>query len=136
MAAAMNVKLKPREGLDARRIKRATDRATFKNLGHAGAAIRMAARRSIRNSPKKSIAGKPPHTRKGRLRNAIKYAVSKSPASVVIGPDVEVAGTSGKAHEFGGRYRQETYDKRPFMGPALEKVKDRLPAFWAGSVKG
>jgi hypothetical protein len=40
------------------------------------------------------------------------------------------------AHEFGGHYRREHYDKRPFMGPALQKIKDRLPSMWAGSVKG
>mgnify|MGYP005614270345 CR=1 FL=1 len=56
--------------------------------------------------------------------------------SVVIGPDAEVVADSGAAHEFGGRFRQENYDKRPFMGPALEKTKDRLPRMWAGSVKG
>lgn len=27
------------------------------------------------------------------------------------------------------------YPKRPFMGPALEKLRDRLPKFWADSVK-
>ena len=62
--------------------------------------------------------------------------MSPDKQSVVIGPDVEVAGTSAKAHEFGGRYKREQYDKRPFMGPALDKTKKRLPAMWAGSVKG
>ena len=54
---------------------------------------------------------------------------------VVIGPDVESFGTAGKAHEHGGRYRHERYPKRPFMGPALEKIKPRLPKLWAGSVR-
>jgi hypothetical protein len=120
---------------DASKVVKAARTGSIKSLGHAGAAIRLAARHSIRKSPKASPAGTPPHTRKGRIRNAVKYAVIAAAQSVLIGPDVEVAGTSGKAHEFGGHYKRETYDRRPFMGPALEKIQNRLPAFWAGSVK-
>jgi len=54
---------------------------------------------------------------------------------VVIGPDVESFGTAGKAHEHGGTYKHERYARRPFMGPALEKTKERLPRMWAGTVK-
>jgi len=126
---------KARVKFDAGKVKRAAQKAGITSLGHAGAAISLTARRSIRKSPKASAPGSPPHTRKGRLRNAIKYAVQKTVQSVLIGPDYAVAADSGRAHEFGGRYRDENYDRRPFMGPALEKVKDRLPAFWAGSVK-
>ncbi|NJL32247.1 MAG: hypothetical protein HC898_11875 [Phycisphaerales bacterium] len=55
-------------------------------------------------------------------------------AAVVIGPDYANVADAGAAHEFGGRFRQEHYPRRAFMGPALEKVKDRLPRMWAGSV--
>ena len=129
---AVRVKTK----FDSRKVTKAVERANITNLGHAAAAIRLVARHSIKKAPKKSPAGTPPNTRKGRIKNAIKYAVIKSPPSAVIGPDVDVAGTSGKAHEFGGRYKKEHYEKRSFMGPALEKTQARLPAFWAGSVKG
>ena len=124
---------------DAKKIAKAAKRGNIKSVDHAAAAIRLAAWYSIRKSPKKSRAGRPPNTRKGRLRSAIKYAVSKSPSGgvgAVIGPDVEIAGTSGKAHEFGGRYKKQHYQKRQFMGPALEKVKPRIPRFWNNSVKG
>jgi hypothetical protein len=121
--------------LDASKVVKAARKGSIVSLGHAGAAIRLTARRSIRKSAKPSPAGTPPHTRKGRIRNAIKYAVIAAAQAVVIGPDVEVAGTSGKAHEFGGRYKRETYDRRAFMGPALEKTRDRLPPLWAGSIK-
>lgn len=130
------VGVKSKTKLDARKVKSAADRANFKNLGHAAAAIRLAARRGIKRGEKPSTPGTPPHTRKGRLKNAIKYAVDKGRQTAVIGPDVDVAGTSGQAHEFGGVYRREQYDKRPFMGPALEKTKERLPAIWAGSIRG
>jgi hypothetical protein len=126
---------KARVKFDAGKIRRAAQKGSIQSLGHAGAAIRLTARRSIRKSPKASAPGSPPHTRKGRLRNAIKYAVQKTVQSVLIGPDYAVAADSGRAHEFGGHFRREDYPRRSFMGPALEKTKDRLPAFWAGSVK-
>ena len=129
------ISAKAKTKFDARKIVKAAKKANITNLGHAGAAIRLTARRSIRRNNKAAAPGTPPHTRKGRLKNAIKYAVVKDKQSVVIGPDVAVAGTSGRAHEFGGHYRDENYPRRPFMGPALEKVKDRLPPMWAGSVR-
>ena len=122
--------------LDTRKVVNAARKGSITSLGHAGAYLRKVARHSIHKSPKASPAGSPPHTRKGRLRNAIKYAVIKAAQTVVIGPDVAVAGTSGRAHEFGGRYKRETYDRRAFMGPALNKTQDRLPPMWANSVKG
>lgn len=130
------VKAKAKTRFDGKKVVKAAQRANITSLGHAGAAIRLTARRSIRKSDASSTPGTPPHTRKGRIRNAIKYAVVAAAQSVVIGPDHEVAADSGAAHEFGGRFRQENYDRRPFMGPALEKTKDRLPRMWAGSVKG
>lgn len=126
---------KAKTKFDAKKISAAARRGNITSLGHAGAAIRLQARHSIRKSKKPSTKGTPPNTRKGRMRNAIKYALTSGKQSVVIGPDYDVAADSGSAHEFGGRFRKEKYDKRPFMGPALEKVKDRLPPMWAGSVK-
>jgi len=130
------VKTKTKIKFNAKKVKAAAKRGNITSLGHAAGAIRLAAWYSIRKSPKKSRAGTPPNTRKGRLRGAIKYAVSKSPPSAVIGPDAANVGTSGKAHEFGGKYKRERFDKRAFMGPALAKVKSRLPSLWSGSVKG
>jgi hypothetical protein len=129
------VKAKAKTKFDGKKVMNVAKRASITNLGHAGAAIRLTARHSIRKAKGPSTPGTPPHTRKGRIRNAIKYAVTSGKQSVVIGPDYAVAADSGAAHEFGGRYRRENYDRRPFMGPALEKVKDRLPPMWAGSVK-
>jgi hypothetical protein len=117
------------------KVARKAKRANIESLGHAGGAIRLAAVRSIRKRQGPAPAGQPPHTHTRRLPRAIKYAVEKSRQAVVIGPDVESLGTAGKAHEHGGRYRRERYPRRPFMGPALEKTKTRLPKFWAGSVR-
>lgn len=108
---------------------------TFKSLGHAGASIRLVARRSIRRGKSASPEGQPPRTRRGQLRGAILFAVEARAQRVVIGPAESKVGTSGHAHEFGGRYRRERYPKRPFMGPAFDQLKNRLPALWAGSVR-
>ena len=118
-----------------RQLAAKAKQGTFNSLGHAGAAIRLTARRGIRRRKSASPVGTPPSTRRGQLKRAIAFAVVKQEQLVVIGPEFDVVGESGKAHEFGGVFRREHYDKRPFMGPALEKVKDRLPALWAGSVK-
>lgn len=117
------------------KVAKAARKANFTSLAHAAAAIRLAARRSIRRSAKPSAPGRPPHTRRGQLRGAILYAVEPHEPRAVIGPDYGVVGTSGAAHEFGGRYKREHFERRPFMGPAFAAVKDRLPKFWAASVR-
>jgi len=124
---------KAKTKFEGRKGRKAAKHASIKSFGHAGALIRKVARQSVKRSAAPAEAGDPPHTRKGKLKRAILYAVEKD--SVVIGPDVGVVGTSASAHEFGGHYKREQYPKRPFMGPALEKVKARLPKSWANSVK-
>lgn len=129
------VKMTIRTRLDVKKVLRASMRANIESLAHAGAVIRLTARRSIRKRKGPSIAGQPPHTHTGALRNAILYAVEKTRGRVVIGPTFGGTGTSAMAHEFGGRYRKTMYPRRPFMGPALEKIKTRLPRIWAASIK-
>ncbi|MCC6579872.1 MAG: hypothetical protein IT440_05475 [Phycisphaeraceae bacterium] len=121
--------------MDATKVKRAADRASFRGLGHAAAAIRLTARRSVRKSKRPSLAGSPPHTRKGQLKKAIVYAVEKGKQDAVVGPTHELVGPSAMAHEYGGKFRGQNYPKRPLMGPALEQNKDRLPKFWSSSIK-
>jgi len=131
----MKVKLKPHEGIDAGKVQARVRRGNFRGLGHAAAAIRLTARRSIKRSKQPAPPGNAPHTRKGQLKKAIVYAVEKNKQSAVVGPTHEIVGPSAMAHEFGGRFRKQKYPRRPLMGPALEKNVDRLPQFWAGSVK-
>lgn len=127
--------MKARTRSQMHKVARKAKRANIENLGHAGGAIRLAAVRSIRKRKGPAPAGQPPHTHTRRLPRAFKYAVEKQRQTVVIGPDIQSLGTAGKAHEHGGHYRRERYPKRPFMGPALEKTKERLPKLWAGSVR-
>jgi len=132
-SAAIGLQVRTRS--DIPKVLRKVRRANIESLGHAGATIRLTAKRSIRKSPNPAEPGRPPKTRRGQLRSSIRFAVEKNKQRVVIGPDYGVVGQSARAHEFGGRYRRERYPKRPFMGPALTKTKDRLPKHWAGSVK-
>lgn len=131
----MTVGVAAKTRMDTRKLKRRVNDANFRNLGHAAAAVRLTARRSIRRRKKKSLAGAPPSTRKGRLKRAILYKVSKEKDEAVIGPDVDKVGTAGAAHEHGGLYKGDRYDRRPFMGPAFQKVKPRLPRLWGNSVR-
>ena len=114
------IEIKVQSRMDVQKVLRKARRANIESLGHAGGAVRLTARRSIRQSPRASAAGTPPHTRRGLLRRAIVYAVEKYRQLVVIGPAYGMIGRSASAHEFGGRYRREHYRRRPFMGPALE----------------
>ena len=117
------------------RVIRRARAGSLRSLGHAGAAIRLTARRSIRKRRGPSLPGTPVHTRRGQIRRAILYAVEKERQAVLIGPTYEMVGPSAAAHEFGGRFRGGQYPARPFMGPAWESVRPRLPKFWAASVK-
>lgn len=120
---------------DMLKVVRKAKQANITNLGHAGAAVRLTAARSIRKRKGPAPAGQPPHTHTRRLPRAIKYAVEKQRQRVVIGTDVQSFGTAGRAHELGGQFRGQHYEKRPFMLPALEKNKSRLPRLWAASIR-
>ncbi len=131
----MTVGMRARTKFDSKKVRFKAKQANIKNLGHAGATIRLTARRSIRRRKKKSAVGKPPSTRTGRLKKAIVYKVEKQHDRVLVGPEHSIVGKAGSAHEHGGRYKKQRYKKRPFMGPALEKTKERLPRKWGGSVR-
>lgn len=85
-------------------VRRAMRRAAFKNLGHAGASLRLAAQRLIKTRQNASEAGSPPHTRRGALRNSILYAV-EGDHTVVIGPAAHLISDVARAHEHGGTQR-------------------------------
>jgi hypothetical protein len=127
--------MKCRSRFDARKVRKKAEAGTFKSLNHAAAAIRLTARRSIRRSPKKSSSGTPPHTRRGLLKRSVLYNVDKAKMTAVIGPAYSIAGRSGSAHEFGGKYYGRKYPKRSFLGPALKANERRLPKLWADSIR-
>ncbi len=127
--------MKSHSSFDVKGLRDKARKGTFRSLAHAGAAVRLTARRSIKKNPRPSAAGHPPHTRKGQLKRALLYKVEKERRRVVIGPAYSVVGLAGHAHEFGGKFRREDYPKRPYMGPALKSAESRIPKIWSDSIR-
>jgi hypothetical protein len=130
---------------DTKAVTIAVDRATRKVLSKFGAFVRTTARHSIRKRKAVSQPGSPPSSHVGLLRKLIYFGYDHGRKSVVIGP-TPLHGTAEAPPllEYGGRARVKnrkgrnvlaTYRARPFMGPAFEAEKPKLPAMWSGSVK-
>lgn len=130
--------------------------ATYRNLGHAAASLRKEAVGSVKVSRqiigyrrfktksgasktikiyKPSPKGTPVFTRRGLMKRAIRFDVSKNRKSAVIGPQKSVLGIAGSVHEFGKHHLGTNYPERPTMTPALIKSTDRMAADWAGSIR-
>ena len=128
---------------DSKAVVSATDRATRKVLGRFGASVRLTAKHSIRKRKAVSDPGKPPSSHAGHLRKLIFFAFDVGRRSVVIGPLRFRTGEAPPLLEYGGQVtrkrrgkrRRMKYAARPFMGPAFEKEKPKLPAMWAKSAK-
>ena len=83
-------------------VVQATKRGSVTALRKAGALIRGIAMRSIRVAPDPAPAGHQPHSRTGRLKAAIYFAVERDLSDVVIGPSASAVGKIGRTHELGG----------------------------------
>ena len=133
---------------DRPRVVAAVDRAKRKALSRGGAFIRQSAWTSIRKRKGSAPPGKPPHSHEGSLRRLILFGYDRSTDSVVVGPVGFTRSAAPNVLEFGGktvimrrvrgrivRHRVKIAE-RPFMGPALQKEKSKLPKAWANSVRG
>ena len=123
----------------------ATDRATRRVLSKFGAYVRRTAKSSIRKRKAISAPGKPPSSHTGLLKRFILFGYDPAKRSVVIGPLRLTRGGRGdapRALEEGGttqvvrrgRKKRVKIKARPFMGPAMEKEKPKLPQMWRNSV--
>ena len=138
---------------DSAKVLQAVDKAKRAVLAKAGAFVRQTAKTSIRAKKGSAPPGRPPHSHTGLLRKFIFFGYDRGTDSVVVGPaKLNRATEAPHVLEFGGqttverrRYRRGrvqkvrrrvTIDARPFMGPALEKERPKLPKRWAGSVRG
>ena len=143
----IGMKINQAKGLffDRTAVTSATDRAQRKVLSRFGAFVRQGARTSIRKRRAISQPGSPPSSHTGLLRRNIFFVYEPIRSSVIIGP-ILLNGTSGEAPallEHGGqtigRRRKKrvrmTYRPRPYMGPAFEREKPKLPAMWRDSVR-
>ncbi|OQB78385.1 MAG: hypothetical protein BWX88_05189 [Planctomycetes bacterium ADurb.Bin126] len=130
---------------DRKAVVGAVDRATRKVLSKFGAFVRKTARHSIRKRKSVSKPGNPPSSHVGLLKRLIFFGFDTTRKSVVIGP-TPLRGTpvAPPLLEYGGRTRRKDrkgkgvtakYKARPYMGPAFQKEKSKLPALWAGSVR-
>ncbi len=131
---------------DSKKVRSKTDRATRRVLSRFGAFVRQTAKRSIRKRKKASQPGKPPSSHIGLLKKFIFFGYDMIRRSVVIGPvrlTQKGRGEAPEALEHGGIVTMRPRGKRakvhirprPFMGPAMEKEKQQLPALWRDSVK-
>lgn len=134
---------------DRQKVVRAVDSAKRAVLSKAGAFIRTVARTSIRKRKGSAPPGSPPHSHVGLLRKFILFGYDRASDSVVVGPaKLNKPNEAPRVLEHGGtttatrfargkrRSRRVRIAARPFMGPALEKERPKLPRLWAGSVRG
>ena len=129
---------------DRAAVTNAVDRAERKVLSRFGAFVRRGARSSIRKRKSVSKPGAPPSSHTGLLKRNIFFVYEPDRSNVVIGPIQLNSGTDAPALlEHGGsatrRRRKKrvrmTYRPRPFMGPAFEREKPKLPQMWRDSVR-
>lgn len=117
---------------NTRRVREAADRAARRVFAKAAFRIMRDAQSSVERSAEPSAPSEPPHTRRGQLKRAIRYAAMKDGA--VIGPLESMVGVAAEAHEFGGGFRGQDYPSRPFMGPALERDLDNFAGDFRGEI--
>ena len=132
---------------DRKAVLRATDRATRKVLSRFGAFVRRAARSSIRRRKRVSKPGQAPTSWTGLLKKFLFFSFDRQSRSVVVGP-VRLNRSGGEAPgllEYGGSSPRRDrkgkrpvmrYRPRPYMGPAFEKEKPKLPQMWRDSIRG
>ena len=143
----IGVSIKQAKGLffDQAKVGRAMSKAERRVLSKFGAYIRRTAKSSIRKRKRVSQVGSPPSSHTGLLKKFIFFLYEPERRSVIIGPVLLGKGTDApRLLEHGGsavrRKRRKrvrmTYAARPFMGPAMDKEKPKLPAMWRDSVRG
>jgi hypothetical protein len=134
---------------DRKAVMDAVSRTARKVLSKFGAFVRTAARSSIRKRKRTSRPGEPPSSHAGLLKKLIFFSYEPARQSVVIGPERlnQKIGDAPHALEHGGeteiasgwgarrRKRRITLAARPYMGPAFEKERPKLPAMWAESIR-
>ena len=134
---------------DRAKVCRRVDTATRRVLSRFGAFVRRGAKSSIRTRKRASAPGQPPSSHTGLLRRFIFFGYDPTRQSVVIGPQRLSQKTTDAPHalEYGGtstvieglrrrrRKRRVRIAARPYMGPAFEQERPKLPAMWRDSVR-
>ena len=142
---------------DRRAVIDAVDRATRKVLGHFGGLVRKAAHKSIEETSGPSSPGRPPHSHMAARRRRINaqrrregkpslrggftglkyilYAYEPATRSVIIGPASNRSRSMTIPEILECGEKDPKVAARPFIGPAFEQERVKLPALWANSIK-
>ncbi len=134
---------------DRKAVTSRVDRAARRVLSKFGAFVRRRAKSSIHKRKRASAPGEPPSSHSGLLRRFIFFGYDRTRRSVVIGPQMlnQKIGDAPHALEHGGTStvveglrsrrgkRRVKISARPFMGPAFERERPKLPKMWANSVR-
>lgn len=124
------VTVRPVTWLDAKGLLEAVSRASVEPLSKAALLVESEAKTSMRTgggtarTPSKE--GTPPNVQTGNLRASIQSARLPN-GNYVVGPTRTAF--YGKIHEFGTR----RFPARPFMRPALLKMRTRFAKLFKGS---
>lgn len=141
----IGVKLAQRSFFDRKPVVSATDRANRRVLSKFGAFVRTRARGSMKRRKTASAPGEPPSAHVGLIKQFLYFSYEQSRKSVVIGPAklnkpgeaVRVLEEGGMATVFRrGEPKNVLYAKRPFMKPAFDEERKKMPAAFAGQIKG
>lgn len=123
------VTVKCRTKLNGGKVRRAVKRSNPTSLKGAGALLRRVAARSVKKSKKSSAVGAPPHTRQGRLKRSILFAVNQSLGSVIIGPAATIISRTQHYHEFGLPQKRKRKNYGIGMSGPIRIGKDGRPVF-------
>lgn len=115
----------------AARMRSASRRA----LSRAGFLVRREARKSMRRRKEPAPPGAPPRVVRGHLKRHLYYVYDPQSQSVVVGPARLGRSRTPEVLERGGVARRRVrIAARPFMGPAYERERPKIPALWADSL--
>lgn len=125
---------------DSQKVLASVDKATGAVLSRFGAFVRRTARSSIRKRRRESVPGQPPSNRTGLLKKFIFFGYERDSRSVVIGPaKLNQKTRAPSVLEYGGKTKVKDKNvriaARPYMGPAFEKEKPKLPNLWKNSIR-
>lgn len=129
----VSMKVKTRD--DIPRVLRAAKRANIDSITRAAAYTRTVIKRKIGRRKSPRAKGQAMTSRTGRATKSIVFAADKQNQTAIIGPTHRVVGRSLSAHEHGGKFKGDKFDKRPFAQPGLEAATPKLDSFWRGSLK-
>jgi hypothetical protein len=144
---------------DARPFMRAVERANRRNLTQAADEIRDVAQGSMQRRVGLAPPGHPPYMRSRWLKRSVRSGFDRGTRTSVAGPErARGAGATEerllmRSLEFGDRYalgrrakkRRKvgvdekvvvTIQPKPYMAPALDKERSRLPRMWADAIIG